>query len=96
MTTGSTITHNEGAVVYAMFFSMGQEHDYSEALKKVGVPVLVIHGADDLQTETASRRYANAFPNARFEVIKDSGHFSFHEQPEQFGAIVRSFLERAF
>ena len=83
-----------GWMVHAMFFSMGQKHDYSEALMKVNAPVLVIHGADDLQTETASRRYADAFPNAEFKVVKKSGHFSFHEQPEQFGTIIKSFIEK--
>jgi pimeloyl-ACP methyl ester carboxylesterase len=39
------------------------------------MPVLVIHGANDLQPETASRVNANLFPNAEFRVIPNAGHF---------------------
>ena len=56
-------------------------------------PVLVIHGADDLQSEAATRLYVDAFPNTEFAVIENAGHFTFEEQPEQFAAIVKSFLE---
>jgi len=81
-----------GWMVQAMYFSMGQRHDYRAALKAVTAPVLVIHGAGDLQPEEASRMYAEAFPNARFEVIENATHFPFEEQPEEFGAIVGEFL----
>jgi len=55
-------------------------------------PVLVIHGANDLQSESASRQYAEAFPNAEFAVIENAGHFSFEEQTQQFADIVQKFL----
>ena len=57
-----------------------------------GGPALVIHGADDLQTEATSRIYVDAFPNARFRVVENAGHFAFQEQPEEFSAIVVEFL----
>jgi len=60
-----------GWMVWAQYVSMGQRHDYSKALADVNVPVLVIHGADDLQSEAASRLYADAFPNAEFVVIEN-------------------------
>ncbi|MCJ7432987.1 MAG: alpha/beta hydrolase, partial [Anaerolineales bacterium] len=83
-----------GWMTWGMYISMGQRHDYRAALKSVTAPVLVIHGADDLQTETASRLYEKAFPNAEFAVIEKAGHFSFEEQPEQFGTIIRNFLKK--
>jgi proline iminopeptidase len=82
-----------GWMTWGMYVSMGQRHDYRPALKNVTAPVLVIHGADDLQSESASRLYADAFPNAKFAVIENVGHFSFEEQPEQFAKIVSDFLE---
>ncbi len=81
-----------GWMVYAMYFSMGQRHDYRAALKEVKAPVLVLHGANDLQTEKESRTYVEAFPNARLQVIANAGHFAFHEQPEPFAAVVGGFL----
>jgi len=82
-----------GWMVWAMYMSMGRRHDYREALQEVTAPVLVIHGADDLQTEEASRAYAEAFPNARFEVIDGASHFAFEEQSEMFAQVVGQFLE---
>jgi len=71
---------------------MGQRHDYSKALADVDAPVLVIHGAEDLQSEAASRLYSDAFPNAEFVVIQNASHFAFEEQPDQFAQVVADFL----
>jgi proline iminopeptidase len=81
-----------GWMVHAMYFSMGLRHDYREAMRNVDAPVLVIHGADDLQPEAVSRLYADVFPNARFQVIENATHFPFEEQPEQFATVVGGFL----
>jgi proline iminopeptidase len=82
-----------GWMVWAGYVSMGQRHDYRPALRQVTAPVLVIHGADDLQSEAATRLYVDAFPNAEFAVIENAGHFSFEEQPDQFASIIKAFLE---
>jgi proline iminopeptidase len=81
-----------GWMVWAQYISMGQRHDYSKALADVNVPVLVIHGADDLQSEAASRLYADAFPNAEFVVIENASHFASEQQSEQFAQAVTAFL----
>ena len=85
---------NGGWMVQAMFFSIGMKHDYRAALKPVTAPVLVIHGANDLQPEKASRMYSDLFPNAEFHVIQNAGHFSFEEQPREFGQVVGEFLNK--
>jgi len=81
-----------GWMTWGMYISMGQRHDYRELMRKVTAPVLVIHGADDLQSEEASRLYSDTFPNAEFSVISGVGHFSFQEKPEQFKDIAEKFL----
>lgn len=83
-----------GWMVQALYLSMGQQHDYRAALKAVNAPVLVLHGANDLQSEAASRMYAEAFPNAQFQVIPEATHFAFAEKPEAFAALVVQFLEK--
>ncbi len=82
-----------GWMVWGMYVSMGQRHNYRSALGKVDAPVLVIHGKNDLQSEAASRMYAEAFPNARFVTIENASHFSFEDQPGQFAHIVEAFLQ---
>ena len=76
-----------------MYLSMGTRHDYRAALSQVQAPVLVIHGAQDLQTEAASRVYADAFANSQFQVIDNATHFPFNERPQEFAAILGQFLE---
>lgn len=83
-----------GWMVQAMYFSMGQRHDYRKALAAVTAPVLVIHGRDDLQPEEASRLYVEQLPNAQFEIVDGATHFPFEEQPEAFAQIVGGFLGR--
>ena len=80
-----------GWMVWAGYFSMGQRHDYTGTLKNVNVPVLILHGQNDMQSEEASRMY-EIFPNSRFEVIESATHFPFEEQPEAFAAVVGKFL----
>ncbi len=81
-----------GWMVHAMYLSMGKRHDYRDALQEVKAPVLVIHGAADLQSERVSRSYVDAFPNARLHVIENAAHFSFYDQPEEFSAVTGEFL----
>ncbi len=83
-----------GWMVHAMYMSMGLRHDYRGALKPVQAPVLVLHGEKDLQPEKATRLYAEAFPNAQFQVIPNAGHFSFSDQPEAFARAVGGFLSQ--
>ena len=83
-----------GWMGHAMYFSMGQRHDYREPLRAVTAPVLVIHGAEDLQPEEVTHLYAETFPNARFQIIEDAGHFSFLEQPDFFAQTVSKFFGR--
>src|SRR5512134_1922872 len=68
-----------GWMVWAGYVSMGQRHDYRPALREIDVPVLVIHGADDLQSEAATRLYVDAFPNTKFAVIENASHTSFED-----------------
>lgn len=83
-----------GWMVHALYMSMGLRHDYRDALKRVTAPVLVIHGANDLQPEKASRLYAETFPNAEFRVVENAGHFVFSDQPETFAQVVGEFFNR--
>ena len=85
---------NGGWMVYAMYMSMGKRHDYRPAMGRVAAPVLVVHGALDLQSENADRQYASCFPNSTLAVIQGAGHFMYDEQPEVFSQLVGKFLEK--
>lgn len=81
-----------GWMVHGMYFSMGRRHDYRDALQRVDAPVLVIHGAHDLQPVQASRAYADAIPGAKLAVLPGAGHFPFVDQADAFSAAVGRFL----
>jgi len=94
--TEETVEQGEpgGGMTWGMYVSMGQRHDYRDRLRKVTAPVLVIHGANDLQSEAATRLYSDTLPNAQFAVIEGAGHFSFQEKPDEFAALVGQFLSQ--
>jgi proline iminopeptidase len=81
-----------GWMVWGIYLSLGQRHDYRAAMKSTAFPALILHGAEDLQTEQASRIYLEIYPNARFEVIPGATHFAFEENAQEFGRVVWEFL----
>jgi len=81
-----------GFAVQAAYLGLGARHDWRDLMQEVTVPVLVVHGARDLTPEVASRDFASAFPHARFELMKESGHFPFVDAPEDFAKLVGPFL----
>ena len=62
-------------------------------LGELGVPVLLIAGAEDEKYCALARRMAAALPCARLEMVPEAGHAVHVEQPEAFAGAVRRFLE---
>jgi proline iminopeptidase len=82
-----------GWMTWAAYLGMGQRHDYRAAMRNAALPVQILHGDDDLQSEKASRTYLDIYPQAKFEKIAGASHFAFEEQPEEFARRVGSFLD---
>ena len=61
-------------------------------LAKVRTPTLVLHGDLDFFRVEGSERLARAIPDARLEVLKDSGHFSFIDAGEELRSALHPFL----
>lgn len=61
-------------------------------LSHVNIPVLVVWGESDRVIDLEyGRVYAQAFPDARFELIPEAGHLPQIEQPERLNILVRKF-----
>lgn len=59
----------------------------------IRVPALVLAGAHDAVADPATaRRLADNLPDARFELLHDSGHSSPEEEPEAVAELLRGFL----
>lgn len=81
-----------GWMVHALYLSLGMKYDLREHVKKISAPVLVIHGALDIQSEAASQEYAALVQKGIFKVIAEASHFAPEERPEEFASMIRDFL----
>lgn len=67
--------------------------DTAESLGKIGVPALILVGAEDTLTPPAlSEAMAARIPNARLAVIPGAGHLSSLENPDAFNTALIAFL----
>ena len=90
--TSTAQARSGGWMVFGMYFSMGQAHDYRDALRAVTAPALVLRGDGDFQSTDVEKMYVDAIPNARMEVIQGVTHFMYEEKPEEFTETVGRFL----
>ncbi len=68
--------------------------DLTEAVGRIGLPVLVVAGSEDGATPPdLVRATAQRIPGARFEVIAGAGHLPMVEAPEAFAALLVPFLK---
>ncbi len=62
-------------------------------IEQIQCPFLLISGEHDaIWPPAALEGIAAAFPNGRMEIVADSGHSPYFEQPEKFNSILKSFL----
>ncbi len=63
-----------GWMMQAMFFSMGQRHDWTPAFARIQAPVTLVYGDDDLSRPDDFEAYA-AVPHLKIEKISGGNHF---------------------
>lgn len=83
---------NGGWMTYAVYFSLGRKHAFTDSVKEIEVPVLIIHGGKDFQSVDVSKDYDALFPNSKLKVIEEASHFAFDESPEEFADLLKEFL----
>lgn len=75
----------------------GQEHapKVTAELPRIDAPTLVVVGDKDILTPVAfSAKIVAAMPQAELAVIKDCGHITFIERPEENTRLIVDFLRR--
>ena len=71
----------------------GAQDPLWDKVSAIGVPVLVVAGADDAKFAAAARRLVDAIgDNANLALIAGAGHSPHLERPEATLAVVRSWL----
>jgi haloalkane dehalogenase len=67
---------------------------YRDCLAALGVPALLLFGADDpFVPVAAAYRLRREMPQARMEILEGVGHFLFDDVPERAAGIVVQFVE---
>lgn len=62
-------------------------------LATVRAPALVVWGDDDrVVPQSAARRYVEALPHAKLEIVKSCGHCIDMEQPEALARLITNFI----
>jgi 3-oxoadipate enol-lactonase len=73
-----------------------QDLDHLDRLPSVAVPTLVIAGeADAAVPPTVASMVAQRIPNARLQLLEDTGHIGNVQQPNLFTELVGQFLQSA-
>lgn len=62
---------------------LSSDYDLLPRLKQLGIPTLVIHGDYDIVPVECAVHIAQAIPSARFILLKECGHFSYLECPDE-------------
>ena len=66
--------------------------DFTESLRELDAPLLVIHGDNDLAAVALQRQWAAAVPNGRLLLVSDAGKAVSADRPDVFFPAVESFL----
>ena len=86
-----------GANAAAMILALKNRRDSTDLLSDIGVPTLVVGGAqDELCPPELMARMAAQISGARHETIRDAGHLSNLEAPASFNALLRQWLSENF
>lgn len=77
--------------------ALAQRTETCSKLAAVNVPALLLVGEDDKVTPPdAARAMKDKLSDARLHIIKDAGHVSNLEQPEEFNKHLKDFLKSVY
>lgn len=80
-------------VLHGDFSACNDYKDGMEAAAKVGCPVLIVSGSEDIMTPArAAKPMVDAIADARMTVVPDCGHMLMVEQPDRTLDALKSFL----
>ena len=89
------ITRSSVNGIVGALHALRERPDSTPLLKRIGVPVLLVAGADDQITPAPlMRELANAIPGAEFVEITEAGHCTPLEQPVAVNAAITAFLRK--
>ncbi len=83
--------------VYREAHSWLDKADLSDRISEIEIPVLIVHGVDDLPVSIdRARPMGDAIPRAEFVEIPNAGHTSNLENPIAVNAAIRNFANSIY
>lgn len=83
--------------VYREAHSWLDKADLSDRIVEIDIPVLVVHGVDDLPISLdRARPMADAIPRAQLVEVPNAGHTSNLENPAVVNTAIRNFLDAIY
>jgi pimeloyl-ACP methyl ester carboxylesterase len=74
---------------------MAERDDSVGTLKSIDVPTLIVTGEEDILTgRNEAELMRRQIGRSQLRVLSKAGHYSPWEQPEEFGKLLRSFLDQ--
>jgi 2-succinyl-6-hydroxy-2,4-cyclohexadiene-1-carboxylate synthase len=73
----------------------GAQPPLHDALARVGFPICLVVGEEDLKFRALAAEMAQALPNARVEIVPEAGHSAHTDNPAAFLDLARRFLAGA-
>jgi pimeloyl-ACP methyl ester carboxylesterase len=84
----------EPKAAIAALRGMAERVDHTEILVKIDIPTIIICGEQDKITNLQTAKLLHKqIKNSQFHTIKNAGHYSNLEQPEQFNLVLRNFIK---
>lgn len=76
------------------FYCIGSLRDWSviDEVHTISVPTLLVSGRFDEATPATVQPFFDEIPDVRWEILEQSSHMPFVEEPERFDEVVTSFL----
>ena len=88
------ILHNRPAGAAAAQRGMAARRDYSDDLRRIDVPTLILAGREDTLRPVSDAEFMQrGIRDSRLEVIEDAAHLMNMEQPELFNRALLDFLK---
>jgi L-proline amide hydrolase len=77
------------------FFCNGTLKDWSveDQLHLIAVPTLLVSGRFDESTPAVNQPFFDNIPDVRWEILEQSSHMPFFEEPDRYLGVVASFLD---
>lgn len=90
----SVITSASPEAIAAALRAMAKRDDSRDLLPTMKIPVLVISGeGDELIKPEVTKLIADAAPNSTFVELKEAGHLTPLEAPEEWATLVADFIK---